>query len=184
MSGEYENIMVDLETMGTHPGAPIIAIGSVFFDARGLGPSHYVEVNLESCTRLGMRIDANTVIWWMGQSEEARSAFKNNAQAAHLQDALLMLSDFMGNVCRTNQPKVWGNGASFDNVILGNAYDVCGMARPWAFYNDRCYRTAKNVCEYVPFTPPEVAHNALSDAIAQATHLVEIAKKSGEICLS
>jgi hypothetical protein len=44
------NLMLDLETMGNKPNAPIVAIGAVFFDpATGeLGPQFYTAVNLAS----------------------------------------------------------------------------------------------------------------------------------------
>ena len=44
------HLMIDLETMGNKPTAPIVAIGAVFFDPKNgeLGAEFYVAVNLGS----------------------------------------------------------------------------------------------------------------------------------------
>mgnify|MGYP006408929027 CR=1 FL=1 len=68
------HIMIDLETMGTRPDAPIISIGAVAFDANGPLDSFYAGVNLGSSVNSGAKIDASTVLWWMQQSDEARAA--------------------------------------------------------------------------------------------------------------
>lgn len=44
------HLMIDIETMGNKPTAPIVAIGAVFFDPQSseLGAEFYVAVNLAS----------------------------------------------------------------------------------------------------------------------------------------
>lgn len=44
------NLMIDLETMGKKPNAPIVSIGAVFFNPQSgeLGPEFYAVVSLES----------------------------------------------------------------------------------------------------------------------------------------
>ncbi|HHE8470041.1 TPA: 3'-5' exoribonuclease, partial [Klebsiella pneumoniae] len=73
---DYVHVMVDLETMGKKYNAPIVAIGAVVFDpATGsIGESFYKVVCLESSVNWGAVIDPSTVIWWLKQSSEARSA--------------------------------------------------------------------------------------------------------------
>jgi hypothetical protein len=68
---------------------------------------------------------------------------------------------------------VWSNGASFDIPILNSAFNDVNVAAPWKFYNERCYRTMKNLYPDVPYARAEgsVAHNALHDARDQARHL-------------
>jgi hypothetical protein len=70
--------------------------------------------------------------------------------------------------------EIWGNGASFDNAILAEAYDCARIDRPWKYWNDRCYRTMKNQFPLVPFRRSGTHHNALDDARSQAEHLMEI----------
>jgi exodeoxyribonuclease VIII len=71
-------------------------------------------------------------------------------------------------------PVVWGNGADFDNVILGNAYLAVNKPRPWSFWNNRCYRTVRAMAPNIDYVRPVIAHHALHDARAQALHLIEI----------
>ena len=165
------NIMLDLETMGTHSGAAIVSIGGVKFGASGLGEEFYKVIDLASSMKAGLTLDASTVIWWMKQSEAARKSLTTN-KTVSLFNALQEFTKFVG---AKKQAKIWGNGASFDNVLLGNAYDAVNLERPWEYWNDRCYRTMKamlgNGIEYVK---PTIAHDALEDAKAQAVHLCKI----------
>ncbi|MDU7382496.1 MAG: 3'-5' exonuclease, partial [Enterobacteriaceae bacterium] len=83
------HLMVDLETMGSNPEAPIIAIGAVFFDpgTGKTGPELYQIVSLESAMEFGAKPDAATIIWWMKQSAEARAAI-TGGDAISLMDAI------------------------------------------------------------------------------------------------
>lgn len=171
-------VMVDLETFGTKSNAAIVSIGAVLFDTkeRTLEDGFYSQINLQSCLDAGLSIDGSTVSWWMKQKEEARKEFFSNENAPSLIEVLMDFSDWF-----PDDPNVtlWGNGATFDNVILANAYLEVGLQPPWAWYNDRCYRTLKNL--YPDVIPKKfgVLHNALDDAKRQAYHLVEIFSKKG-----
>lgn len=164
--------MTDLETLGNSANSVIIAIGAVKFDANGLGEEFYEVVDAESCVQAGLDIDASTVMWWMQQSDESRAAFKR--KGIHIAEALQKFLQFCGS-----DDKVWGNGASFDNTILSNAYRKIPREQPWKFWNDRCYRTMKSLYPQVPMTRQGTHHNALDDAKSQALHLIAIAKVAG-----
>ncbi|RNR10326.1 exonuclease, partial [Klebsiella pneumoniae] len=141
---DYVHVMVDLETMGKKHNAPIVAIGAVVFDpATGsIGESFYKVVCLESSVNWGAVIDPSTVIWWLKQSSEARSAIVND-DAIPLLDALLQFREFVSdNVAGgSKKAQVWGNGASFDNSILRSSYDCIAEDYPWEYWNDRDVRT-------------------------------------------
>ncbi|OCV43862.1 3'-5' exonuclease, partial [Klebsiella quasipneumoniae] len=130
---DYVHVMVDLETMGKKHNAPIVAIGAVVFDpATGsIGESFYKVVCLESSVNWGAVIDPSTVIWWLKQSSEARSAIVND-DAIPLLDALLQFREFVSdNVAGgSKKAQVWGNGASFDNSILRSSYDCIAEDYP------------------------------------------------------
>lgn len=164
------DVMVDLETLGNGPNAAIIAIGAVKFDAAtGLGEEFYKIVDLESSVQSGGVIDAATVLWWMGQSDAARQALLRPGEP--LATVLLAFSDWLGS----DRCKIWGNGASFDNVIVASAYRRLYLPMPWKFWNDRCYRTVKAMNPHIPFVGVQgTAHNALDDAKSQAQHLIEM----------
>ena len=170
--------MVDLETMGSGPTAAIVSIGCVPFDRESLivlQDEFYTVVDLESSLKAGLTAESSTILWWMTQSEEARTELFSRRRA-QLYEALSALRYWMaGLVPAKNDRKVWGNGAAFDNVILSSAYKAAGLETPWNFWNDRCFRTMKNEFADVPL--PDRAglhHKAVDDARYQAECLVEI----------
>ncbi|EPQ8827341.1 exonuclease [Klebsiella pneumoniae] len=180
---DYVHVMVDLETMGKKHNAPIVAIGAVVFDpATGsIGESFYKVVCLESSVNWGAVIDPSTVIWWLKQPSEARSAIVND-DAIPLQDALLQFREFVSdNVAGgSKKAQVWGNGASFDNSILRYSYDCIAEDYPWEYWNDRDARTMVELGQAISFDPKTTIpfegsrHNALADAIHQARYVSAI----------
>ena len=180
---DYVHVMVDLETMGKKHNAPIVAIGAVVFDpATGsIGESFYKVVCLESSVNWGAVIDPSTVIWWLKQSSEARSAIVND-DAIPLQDALLQFREFVSdNVAGgSKKAQVWGNGASFDYSILRSSYDCIAEDYPWEYWNDRDVRTMVELGQAISFDPKTTIpfegsrHNALADAIHQARYVSAI----------
>ncbi len=160
------NVMLDLETLGNGPESVIIAIGAVKFSKEGITDDlFYTVVDPESCVQVGLKMDTSTVMWWMQQSDAARAAFKRPGEPLSK-----VLEDF---AAWCPDVPVWGNGASFDNVILSSAYRATGIKRPWSYWNDRCYRTLKSMSK-VKFERTGTHHNALDDALYQAEHLRRI----------
>lgn len=171
-----KNVMVDLETMGNGNNAAITAIGAVAFTDEGemLG-TFYMPVSLESSVMEGGVIDASTVIWWMKQSDEARAEFTTKTTVGII-DALLAFEEYWEDIAG-DDGIIWGNGATFDNVILASAYSRIGMKAPWTYRNSLCYRTLKNIhSDVLPDENVGVHHNALHDAEYQALHLIKILK--------
>lgn len=164
------NVMVDLETLGTGNNSVIISIGAVKFDVlSGVSEdTFYVVVDPSSCVVAGLEMDASTVVWWMSQTEDARAVFNDQTKVT-LEEALQRFSAWY-----PEGAALWGNGASFDNTILANAYRVVGKTQPWKFWDDRCFRTLKNLLPAVQHERAGVHHNALDDAIFQAEHAVKI----------
>lgn len=163
---EMKNIMIDIETMGNTANAAIISIGAVYFDEKQTGAEFYKRVSLESSVMAGLEMDASTVLWWLKQSDAARKEFEAKGDPIFL--VLKKLSEFIEPDCF-----IWGNGASFDNVIVANAYTKCNMKTPWKFYNNRCFRTLKNLVPNVAILKNEIKHNALEDAKWQANYAIK-----------
>ncbi|MBP6861331.1 MAG: 3'-5' exoribonuclease [Neisseriaceae bacterium] len=172
------NLMIDIETLGTDHTAPILSIGAVFFDPEegALGRTFYKVIDLISAAEHSI-IDADTVKWWMRQSEEARAIF-NQYEAVTLSEALNALSEFISENGDPNKIKVWGNGSNFDNTILRVNFDKVGISTPWKFYNDRDVRTIVDVTRSVTgvdvrkeFTLEGTVHNALDDALHQVKYV-------------
>jgi hypothetical protein len=169
--GDTIDVMVDLETMSTQNNASIVSIGAVVFSKEGVSAydGFYRAVSLESCQKLGLHIEAGTVMWWMKQSSEARAALAGgSALATALQEFTAWVHQQMTHRGAISV-RLWGNGATFDNVILRSAYAAAGLEPPWKFWNDRCYRTLR--AQYPDLALPDrggVHHNALDDAKYQA----------------
>lgn len=128
------DVMIDIETLGTKPGAAILSIGAVMFSATGLGETFYTPVSLKSCTDIGLTVDPDTVAWWMQQSEEARQA-AFQADAPPLQTALLRLNDWFATQ-RARRPLVsWSHvrcapaGRSLYGLQAANSVEVLRCAR-------------------------------------------------------
>ena len=173
-------VMLDLETVGNGKNSAIVSIGAVPFNANGIieGNDFYREINLQSCFDEGLQADGSTIAWWMQQSEEARQVFDNNDKAEHL---LIVLDDLRNWMSKLQVKEVWGCGSDFDNAILSNAYRKVGIAEPWKFWNNRCYRTLKSLFPGVKIDREgTVHHNALGDAEAQTKHLLKIMKVIGK----
>ncbi|EOL5060020.1 RecE family exodeoxyribonuclease, partial [Escherichia coli] len=59
-----DHLMIDLETMGKNPDAPIISIGAIFFDPQtgDMGPEFSKTIDLDTA---GGVIDRDTMKWWL-----------------------------------------------------------------------------------------------------------------------
>lgn len=166
------NIMLDLEALSAKNNAAILSIGAVKFGTESIIDRFYRVVSLKSCTGRGFVMDADTIAWWMKQSDEARKIFTEESISIDI--ALREFSDFVGG-----DVPVWGNGATFDNVIITSAFELCRVNKPWKFWNDKCYRTIKSAFPEIKLERTGTHHNALNDAESQAMHLIKINKETG-----
>ena len=163
------HVMVDLETMSTRADAAICSIGAVKFEGDKILNKFYCTIDIKTCKDAGLRISKETVKWWSEQNKEAfRELTRNNIP---LEDALDKFTEWFG----PKSLQIWGNGAVFDNTILSNAYFATGREPPWKCWDDRCYRTVKNLFNWIPADKREgTYHNALDDAMYQTKHLIKI----------
>jgi len=176
-----DDIMVDIETLDTTQSAVVLSIGAVAFDplTKELGEKFYVEfTDLEVQQRVGRTVSVDTVRWWMQQDELAKRLFADQPVAGVRRVSTAQgLSEFSAFIARNGgrDMKLWGNGADFDNLIIGSLYESFSMDKPWSYGRNRCYRTLKRLFgEGVKINRVGVHHNGLDDAITQATHLQEI----------
>src|SRR6478609_3020281 len=161
-----QDIMCDLETLGTKPNAIILSIGACLVNWKTGEPDpkfdFYRVISVDSCKLAGLTECPSTVKWWSTQSEEARKVFTE--PSISLEQGLI---DFYNHMRQFNLNKVrlWGNGSDFDNVILGSAYDAVGLNAPWRFYNSRCFRTVRKLLGHHLNEPEREGtyHNALDD---------------------
>ncbi|HDJ9712050.1 TPA: 3'-5' exoribonuclease [Escherichia coli] len=175
-----DHLMIDLETMGKNPDAPIISIGAIFFDPQtgDMGPEFSKTIDLETA---GGVIDRDVIKRWLKQSREAQSAIMTDE--IPLDDALLQLREFIDENSGEFFVQVWGNGANFDNTILRRSYERQGIPCPWRYYNDRDVRTIVELGKAIDFDARTAIpfegerHNALDDARYQAKYVSAIWQK-------
>ncbi|MDZ4897199.1 3'-5' exoribonuclease domain-containing protein [Escherichia coli] len=175
-----DHLMIDLETMGNNPDAPIVSIGAIFFDPQtgDMGPEFSKTIDLETA---GGVIDRDTIKWWLKQSREAQSAIMTDE--IPLDDALLQLREFIAENSGEFFVHVWGNGANFDNTILRRSYERQGIPCPWRYCNDRDVRTIVELGKAIDFDARTTIpfegerHNALDDARYQAKYVSAIWQK-------
>nr|EKJ2707198.1 3'-5' exoribonuclease [Escherichia coli] len=179
----FTHLMVDLETMGKKPGAPIVSVGAVFFDpASGMtGAEYYQVINLESSMSFGARPDASTILWWLKQSPEARSAIVVD-DTVGLVEALEQLLDFIAENAANGSKNVqlWGNGSSFDCSLLEAAFELADTPFPIPHWNYRDVRTVVELGKAVGLNArydilfEGEQHNALADARHQVKYVSAI----------
>ncbi|WP_113649815.1 3'-5' exonuclease [Escherichia albertii] len=176
----WTHMMIDLETMGKNPDAAVISIGAIFFDPQtgDIGPEFSKTIDLDTA---GGVIDRDTIKWWLKQSREAQSAIL--ADEIPLDDALLQLREFIDENSGEFFVQVWGNGTSFDNVILRRSYERQGIPCPWHYCNNRDVRTIVELGGAMNFDARTAIpfegerHNALDDARYQAKYVSAIWQK-------
>lgn len=186
----FKRVMIDLETLGSAPGCVVLSVGAVRFDLAGSGEWFYGRMSIQSALDAGLRVEAETLMWWFRHGEAALEHSQNGGLPI-----TQVLANFRKWLGKNGTFEVWGNGASFDNEILRGAFVSCGLgASLWERRADRCYRTmVENAGVNIPrdfdvglplrelpdygVTLPR--HHALRDAAFQAAHLVRILERCG-----
>lgn len=168
------NFMLDIETLGTKPDAAIVQIGLAQFDKdKGV----LAGINLNVTPHPNASMDFSTVQWWMKQSDEARkSVFE--AQFFEPKVVLGTINEWITNLTGDEPLIIWAKPSTFDIVILESLYRQCDMLPPWKHWNTRCLRTLIDVSG-LPLgeqVKPKLAHNAMSDAEAQAETAIKCMK--------
>lgn len=174
------DIMIDLEGMDSKRTAVIVSLGAVYFDIKTgkTGDTFYIEVSKDGIRQqlnMGRTWSLDTMIWWMSQTDEARSVFlKNKYEKTGIVDMLYQFRAFC-NQC-DDKVRIWGNGVDYDNVALRDCYETFDIKCPWRYSHNRCYRTMRALFNKSGHDLQRVGthHNGLDDAISQALHLIRV----------
>jgi hypothetical protein len=170
---KFTDVMIDIETLGSNPRAPVIQIGACAFSLRAgeVGPtwSELVRPNFEYT-----KPDVDTIAWWMKQNEDARLHVAKCVEAGIFEtEALQALTQFIAD--NTIDVCAWAMPPEFDLVILRNLGDARGIKMPWHYAATRDLRTlehlvGKTKADRMQATTP---HDAGSDAAAQASTAIK-----------
>lgn len=178
---KFGHIMVDIETMGNKSNSAIVSIGAVEFNiATGeTGREFYVNVSLQSCIDMGLTINADTIMWWMRQDDDARKALM--CDTIDISSALHEFTVFV-NDCG-NKSEIWGNSNRFDLGILEDAYTKNFTKVPWDFRKERDVRTLVSFRPVIKdmTKPIGIAHNAVHDCYFQIRYCSDIYKNINNI---
>lgn len=168
------DVMIDLETLATSTDAAILTIGAVKFDPFGQESDKaemipfYCRVDLDSCDRIGLVTNDDTIAWWAQQSKEAQDEAFGTEDRLDIAVAMEQLYKFCWGAKR-----VWSNGAAFDVPICETAFKRVGKAIPWSFWQVRDCRTAYDL-GINPQRAAVTAHHALADAWDQAVGIQNV----------
>lgn len=180
-SQETVHLMVDLETWSTKPNALIIAIGAAFFDpcGEGVADAFYAAVSPGGQVELGRDLDPDTVLWWMQPAQRDALDRWLVEEKSCLVEALDGLHQWAQGYADGRKIALWGNGASFDNVILTSAMQRIGTPLITSHLGDRCHRTLKSLAPHIK--PDRIGdhHNALDDVLYQVAQLQDVIKATG-----
>lgn len=199
------DIIIDIETLGTRPGCPIIEIGAVAMDHCGRFLGNFSRRVLARTTFLDTAHAAaatgafalsedyeRTCRWWHGdpaRREVLRAILAPGAAPVHV--GLWQFAEWMGFQVLGHTPetvRVWANGPSFDIAILSHACLSHHVPRPWIYWQERCVRTALEQRGYVrgslEWAENGPRHRALNDARHEARKLLAcgaLSRGKGEV---
>lgn len=175
------HMMLDLETAGNGAKTVVLSAGMVLFDPfHELTPfsdliveTRYWVFPFDEQLKIGREVTPSTLVWWMEQSADAQKALKESVE--YTGNMYESVSEIV-NYARESKA-VWGNGAAFDNTIMRSLSQGLGTKEEWPWVKDACYRTIANLARakagtsWYPKENRGIHHNALDDAIWQATAL-------------
>lgn len=155
--------MVDIETLDTEQSAVILSIGACRF----IGSDRFYE-ELDYKDQPGRTISPETLDFWL---TIGNAPVKGKVK---LKEALVKFKSFL-----PPNPVIWCKGTDFDTMILANAYKGAGLLVPWKYNATRDMRTLlKEFPILEDSVPPNLnPHNALMDALYQASQVTEIFKR-------
>ena len=164
-------LMIDIETTGTKPGCKILSIGAFGFNEEGQQVSFYGKINPQKLAEENFIDEYTTMEWWRKQDETVMfETFSGQQGPAEV------LAEFKAFFYKNFNPgrrdncwfTVWSCGIDFDFPILSELFRRMGFAFPWRFWQQRDYRTIRELFQEVKKAEGNVEkHNALEDAKAQ-----------------
>jgi hypothetical protein len=154
-------VMIDIEALGQGDDALIIQIGAADFDCtktfkRTLDP--------RDCEKNGATLNADTVMWWMKQSDEARESI-SKVDSLEI-PAFTDLNDFLADA-----DEIWSH-ATYDFVTIMGAFRRLKIKPKFGF------RQARDIRTLMALSPqPDSVLNALRagthhDALADAQYQI------------
>jgi exodeoxyribonuclease VIII len=137
------DIMIDLETLGTDSNSVILSISAVEFDlATGeTGSEFEAGLDVQQQYKIKSVIDSDTVAWWFSQDNKAIDAI-TRLKRDSVDKVLKDFNDWLHSIDYAPKDiRLWGNGCTFDNVILRNLYKRSNVDFILPYWCDNDVRT-------------------------------------------
>jgi hypothetical protein len=170
------DIMIDIESLETTPDCVILTIGAVRFDPRGEGVVEKLELRptIDDQTEIyNRRINDDTIKWWSTQHPDALEEALGDRGREPFKECMEKLSKFCWN-----RRAVWSNGATFDCIVMENAWRQLDMPIPWPYWSVRDTRTLYEVTGVnLRDGGHKTSHKAVEDAERQVLVLQQAYKK-------
>lgn len=171
------NLMIDLETLGTNTDAAIVQIAAVWFDPEtgATGATFNALIRNSSGSA-----DIDTIAWWLQQAHAPVLGAKL-ADPSQSGDEAELLAEFCRFVSvHLDLERVWAHGGtSFDFPILQSALERHGLSVPWSYRAPRDTRSLYDLAPGGMPRPPKDetrAHDALYDCEYQIAQVCEALK--------
>lgn len=166
-----KDIMLDIETLSTDSNALVLSISAVIFDieSKEIGDCFEIGLNKEQQLKKGARVDAQTVKWWNEQSDEAKAMLERLTRVG-IEEALNLFNDWItSNFKAVSKINLWGNGATFDNVIVENLYKRHDIEFAVPYYCHRDVRTLVRLAKINTraYDFQGIKHNGIDDCLHQ-----------------
>lgn len=198
-------LMVDVETLGTVMGSPVITIGATLFDPyvcdsgeELLRRALLIRIDISDAVKYSGGVEGGTLRWWFEQKDEAIKALVGD-DAVSCQEAYKLLEQycnergafankiFFDNI--TDFPRTcryWAKDPDFDMRLMQHYYDrpEINAHMPWNFWECRSVRTVQDLAwpdgdRPVFDVKDGVAHDARWDAVTQAMMIQAAIRRLG-----
>jgi hypothetical protein len=143
------DLMLDLESLGNGGSPVIIQIAAIPFNIE-TGEVFSDEfdrlINPISCVKLGLKVNGQTVEWWLNQDKHVieKVFVKAIQEGLEIKDVLLEFNKFINDLKVKHKVKdirVYSNGILADSRWLNDAYALAGLTPAWKYYEDSDVRT-------------------------------------------
>ena len=168
-----EHMMIDIETLGTDPGAVIMSMAAVPFSLDGKRKEGKLwTIDIQSQLDEGLFISGETLTWWIGQKPELLS--RQVKDSVPLRHALARFAQYIET---ERSSSLWSHGSTFDIPILGMAYRIVDFNVPWSYRGVRDTRTLFWLARLKGWDPvyaetPNDKHDPKADAHRQITQVL------------
>lgn len=174
------DLMIDIETLGNGKDKTICQIGACSFNRETgeIGKTFKRNIDAASHEKVGGRLDASTVYWWLSQKPEAIASIL----AEPREDIRIVMNDL--NLFLQDAKAIWSH-ATFDFVTIQETLKQLDIKPLFSFRTARDIRTLVDLGKISTSdfnVSRTVHHDALDDCLTQVKYCVAALNKvSGRV---